>query len=47
VILSHKPTTWEGLFTALEGAKAPQDFLCKADRAQGIDGRDPLEGWRA
>ena len=47
VILSRKPTTWEGLFMALAGANAPQDFLCEADRAQGIDGRDPLEGWRA
>ena len=47
VILSRKPTTWEGFFTALEGANVPQDFLSDADRAQGTDGRDPLEGWRA
>jgi len=47
VILSRKPTTWEGFFTALEGANVPQDFLSEADRAQGTDGRDPLEGWRA
>jgi antitoxin VapB len=44
VILSRKPTTWEGFFTALEGANVPQDFLSDADRAQGTDGRDPLEG---
>ena len=47
VILSRKPTTWEGFFTALEGANVPQDFLSDADRAQGTNGRDPLEGWRA
>lgn len=47
VILSRKPTTWDGFFAVLEGTNVPHDFLSDADRAQGTDGRDPLEGWRA
>ena len=46
VILSRKPTTWDGFFTALEDAKFPQDFLSEAERVQHTHDRDPLEGWR-
>ena len=46
VILSRKPTTWDGFFTALQAAEVPQDFLSDAERAQGSRDRDPLEGWR-
>lgn len=46
VILSRKPTTWDGFFSALEGTNIPQDFLNEAERAQGSQDRDPLEGWR-
>jgi antitoxin VapB len=46
VILSRKPTTWDGFFTALQAADVPQDFLGDAERAQGTDDRDPLQGWR-
>ncbi len=46
VILSRKPTTWDGFFAALQTAAVPQDFLNEAERAQGSDDRDPLEGWR-
>ena len=46
VILSRKPTTWDGFFAALQVAAVPQDFLNEAERAQGGDDRDPLEGWR-
>ena len=46
VILSRKPTTWDGFFTALQAAEVPQDFLSDAERAQGSHDRDPLEGWR-
>ena len=46
VILSRKPATWEGFFTALQAAHVPQDFLSNAERAQGTHERDPLEGWR-
>ena len=47
VILSRKPTTWDGFFTALRGAaEAPPDFLSEVERAQGTHDRDPLEGWQ-
>ena len=43
VILSRKPTNWDGFFTALQPADAPADFLIEAQRAQGAHDRDPLE----
>jgi antitoxin VapB len=43
VILSRKPATWEGFFTALRAADVPQDFLNEAERAEGGHNRDPLE----
>ena len=46
VILSRKPATWEGFFTALQAADVPPDFLSSADRDQGTHDRDPLERWR-
>jgi antitoxin VapB len=46
VILSRKPTTWDGFFAVLEAADVPPDFLSEAEREQGSDDRDPLEGWR-
>ena len=46
VILSRKPITWDGFFTALQAAEVPPDFPSDAERAQGSDERDPLEGWR-
>ena len=46
VILSRKPTTWDGFFTALYAADIPENFLSGAGRDQGIHDRDPLEGWR-
>jgi antitoxin VapB len=45
VILSRKPTTWDGFFTALQAVEVPPDFLSEAERAQGSQDRDPLEGW--
>lgn len=47
VILSRKPTSWDGFFTALQAAKVPPDFLSPAERAQGSHDRDPLAGWPA
>ena len=46
VILSRKPTTWDGFFTALHSTDVPQDFLNEAELAHGTHARDPLEGWR-
>lgn len=45
VILSRKPTTWDGFFTALQAVDVPQDFLNEAERDQTSQDRDPLEGW--
>lgn len=42
VILSRKPTTWDGFFTALQAAEVPQDFLAESERTHGSDNRDPL-----
>ena len=45
VILSRKPSTWDGFFAALERVNVPADFLGHAERAQGTNDRDPFEGW--
>ena len=45
VILSRKPTTWDGLFWALQAVDLPDDFLGDLERAQGNHDRDPLGGW--
>lgn len=44
VILSRKPTSRDGFFTALQAAEVPPDFLGEAERAQGTHDRDPLQG---
>lgn len=44
VILSRKPTTWDGFFSALKAVDVPEDFLSDAERAQGSHDRDPLDG---
>jgi antitoxin VapB len=46
VILSRKPTTWDGFFAALKGTDVPANFLDPAERNQGTQNRDPFEGWR-
>lgn len=46
VILSQKPTTWDGFFEARALADVPDDFLSEKERDQGIEEyRDPFEGW--
>jgi len=45
VILSRKPATWDDFFVALKGAKVPADFLDEKERDQGMQDRDPFEGW--
>jgi antitoxin VapB len=44
VILSRRPTTWDGFFAALKGADVPADFLSAKERNQGTQDRDPFEG---
>ncbi len=46
VILSRKPTSWDGFFTALQAVDVPRDFLGEVERDQGGQDRDPLDGWR-
>lgn len=46
VILSRKPTTWDGFFAALKGAAVPPDFLDAEERNQETQDRDPFNGWR-
>jgi antitoxin VapB len=42
VILSRRPSSWDGLFALDETAEVPADFMSEADRNQGQHGRDPL-----
>jgi antitoxin VapB len=44
VILSRRPTTWDGFFAALKGADVPADFLSAKERDQRTQDRDPFEG---
>ena len=46
VILSRKPPDWDGFFSELKGADVPVDFLDEKERNQGLQDRDPFEGWR-
>jgi antitoxin VapB len=43
VILSRRPSTWDGFFTVLKDADVPDDFLSAAERAQDRQNRDPFE----
>ena len=45
VILSRKPESLDGFFAALKEVEVPADFLSPAERQQGEQNRDPLEGW--
>ena len=46
VILSRKPTTWDGFFAALKDARVPADFLAARERQQNAQDRDPFGGWK-
>ena len=46
VILSRKPADWDDFFSALKGGDVPLDFLDEKERNQGLQDRDPFEGWR-
>lgn len=45
VILSRRPTTWDGFFAALKQAEVPADFLDAGERDHGAQDRDPFDGW--
>ncbi len=44
VILSAKPRSLDRFLAALADCPAPDDFLSPAERDQGAQERDPLEG---
>ena len=44
VILSRRPTTWDGFLAALEGIDVTADFLSSKERNQKTQNRDPFEG---
>lgn len=44
VILSARPTSWDGFFAALAEATVPADFLDAGERHQAETDRDPLDG---
>lgn len=43
VILSRRPTSWDGFFEALKGVDVPADFLDENERRQAPQNRDPFE----
>jgi antitoxin VapB len=49
VILSRRPSTWDGLFAAISKANLPADFLASDERSSShaTQERDPLEGFGA
>jgi antitoxin VapB len=46
VILSRKPSSWDGLFDLYDAGETPDDFMSDADRAQPPQDRDPFAGWK-
>jgi antitoxin VapB len=46
VILSRRPSSWDGFFAAVRAATVPQDFLAAGERSEGFAAqeRDPLDG---
>jgi antitoxin VapB len=45
VVLSSRPSNWDGFFAARALADVPDDFLSPEKRNQGIQDRVPFEGW--
>jgi len=45
VILSSKPTNWEGFFAALDGAEIPDNFLAPEERHQETQERKLFADW--
>jgi len=45
VILSRKPTTWDGFLQAVEAADVPTTFLDPTERDQQAQARDPFAEW--
>lgn len=43
VILSRRPSSWDGFFTLDSSTEVPSDFMSEADRKQGQHERDPFK----
>jgi antitoxin VapB len=43
VVLSRRPSTWDGFFALDATTNVPADFLSEAERNQGTQNRDPFE----
>lgn len=46
VILSKRPSSWDGLFALYGDGAVPDDFMGAEDRAQPETDRDPFAGWK-
>lgn len=46
VILSNRPTNWDGFLEALTEVDVPDDFLSAKERKQAAQNRDPFKGHR-
>lgn len=46
VILSKRPSSWDGLFELYDDGSVPDDFMGPADRDQRDQDRDPFAGWK-
>ncbi len=45
VVLSRKPSDWDGFLEAIQGVEVPEDFLGAAERDAAEPSRDPFAGW--
>jgi antitoxin VapB len=45
VVLSQRPSNWEGFIEALRGLEVPEDFLAPNEREAVDEPRDPFTGW--
>jgi antitoxin VapB len=45
VVLSRKPSDWDGFLEAIQGVEVPEDFPGAAERDAAEPSRDPFAGW--
>jgi len=45
VILSRKPSDWDGFFSVIKNLNVPDDFLTNRQQPHPTDQRDPFNGW--
>jgi hypothetical protein len=42
---TQRAASWDGLFELYDKSEAPSDFMSSDDRDQGVQHRDPFDGW--